>query len=125
MTIPQVDQGSACWCFTGTKFQSAAIYLLNQIAGGTLTKDQVEQNSACWCFTGVTFERAAIYLLAQIAAGGGGGSGGAGITNLALAGSEPPSDGSVTTYLVFDTSPGFGFFWYNSGTIGSPTWNNV
>jgi len=87
-----------------------------------MTKEQVEANSACWCFTGVTFERAAVYLLAQIAAGGGGG-GGAGITNMALGGGAPPNDGSVTTFLVYDTDSGF--FWYNSGTLVAPTWNNV
>lgn len=115
---------SKCWCFTGTNAQKAIVYLLNQIAGGTMTPAEVAENSACWCFTGVAFERAAVYLLAQILAGGGGGGGGvAGITNMALGGSEPPSDGSVTTKLVFDTDNSY--LWYNSGTVGSPTWNNV
>lgn len=88
-----------------------------------MTAAEVEQNSACWCFTGITFERAVAYLLEQIRAGGGGGGGGAVVTNLALGGSEPPSDGSVTTKIVFDTDTGF--LWYNSGTIATPTWNNI
>lgn len=86
-----------------------------------MTKEEVESNSRCWCFTGVTFERATIYLLAQIAAGGG--AGGSGITNMALGGVAPPTDGSVTTFLVFDSDTQF--FWYNSGTLGLPVWNNV
>lgn len=86
-----------------------------------MTKEQVEANSACWCFTGSTFERAAIYLLAQILANGGGGGGGGGITNGNYGGVAPAV--AVTTPFAFDTSTGF--LWYNSGTAGSPVWNNV
>lgn len=119
-----IESGSACYCMTGTVYERAVIYLLNQIAGGTLTPAQIEQNSACYCFTGTTFERAAIYLLAQIlAGGGGGGGGGSGVTNMALGGSAPPADGSVPTKIVFDTDTGQ--LWYNSGSIPTPTWNNV
>lgn len=121
--VSTVEAESACWCFTGTKAESAIVYLLNQIAGGTMTKEEVEANSACWCFTGITYNRAVVYLLAQILNGGGGGGGSSGVTNLALSGSQPPTDGSVTTKIVFDTDTGY--LWYNSGTVASPTWNNV
>lgn len=121
-TPAEIAAASPCFCFTGSRAQSAIIYLLNQIAGGTLSPSQIASNSACYCFTGTSFEKAAIYLL-SIISGGGGGGGGAGTTNLALGGSAPPSDGSITTYWVFDTNTGF--LWYNSGTIPAPTWNNV
>ena len=68
--------------------ESAIVYLLNQIAGGTMTKEQVEANSACWCFTGITYNRVVAYLLAQIAAGGGGGGGS---TNPVYTGAAPPA----------------------------------
>jgi len=90
-----------------------------------MTAAQVEQNSACWCFTGSTFERATVYLLAQIVTGGGGGPGGSPITNMNLGGVQPPVDGSVTTFFVYDTDPAFHFLWYNSGTLAAPVWNNV
>lgn len=64
------------------------------------------------------------YWLEQISiGGGGGGGGGSGVTKGNYAGVQPPVDGSVPTYLAFDTSSGF--LWYNSGTIAAPTWNNV
>jgi len=59
------------------------------------------------------------------ASGGGGGGGGAPATNANYGGVAPPTDGSVPTYFAYDTSPGTGYMWYNSGTIASPTWNNV
>ena len=124
MDAPTVEVNSACWCFTGIAKDRAIVYLLNQIAGGTMTAAEVEANSACWCFTGITFERAVAYLLAQIAAGGGGGGGGtAGTTNGNYAGVAPPVNGSVPTFFAYDTSTGF--LWYNSGTIAAPVWNNV
>ena len=124
MTAAEVESNSACWCFTGTKALSVIAYLLNQIEGSGMTKEEVEENSACWCFTGSTFDRVVTYLLAQIEAGGGGGGGGStAVTNSALAGNAPASDGSVTTKWVFDTDTGF--LWYNSGTLATPTWNNV
>lgn len=63
------------------------------------------------------------YWLEQISLGGGGGGGTSGVTKGAYGGVAPPVDGSVPTYLAFDT--GAGFLWYNSGTIAAPTWNNV
>jgi hypothetical protein len=62
------------------------------------------------------------YWLQQLA-GGGGGGGTAATTNGNYAGVAPPVDGSVPTFLAFDTSTGF--LWYNSGTIAAPVWNNV
>ena len=80
MEVPEVASNSRCWCFTGTNRDSAIVYLLNQIAGGTMTAEEVAENSRCWCFTGSAFERAVTYLLAQIQAGGGGGGGGSAFT---------------------------------------------
>lgn len=60
------------------------------------------------------------YWLEQISIGGGGTSS---VTKGAYGGLQPPVDGSVPTYLAFDTDTGF--LWYNSGTIAAPAWNNV
>lgn len=86
-----------------------------------MTAAEVEANSACWCFTGSTFERVVSYLLAQIESGGDGGT--SSVTKGVYGGLQPPVDGSVPTYLAFDTDTGF--LWYNSGTIAAPVWNNV
>lgn len=61
------------------------------------------------------------YLLNEIFTNGG--ANGNPYYNMALAGAQPPSDGSVPKYLVFDTDRGFK--WYNSGTLASPTWNSI
>lgn len=66
---------------------------------------------------------ASVQLLSEGAGGGGGTGGLAGTTNMNLGGVAPPTDGTVPTYRVFDLDTGFE--WYNSGTIASPTWNNV
>ena len=58
------------------------------------------------------------YWLQQISAGGGVG---ASVTKQALGGLAPGA--GITTPFVFDTDTGF--LWYNSGTSGAPTWNNV
>lgn len=59
------------------------------------------------------------YWLQQLVAG----SSGLAITNAALSGATPATDGSITTKWVFDTDTGY--LWYNSGTVATPTWNNV
>lgn len=118
MSVATIESDSACYCLTGTAFERAVIYLLNQIAGGTLTIGEIEANSACYCFTGITFERAAIYLLAQILAGGGGGGGGGNpVTDQALGGGAPTT---AATNIVFDTDTGQ--MWYSS-TKAAP-WSN-
>ncbi len=118
MTVAEVALLSKCWCFTGSNAQSAIIYLLNQIAGGTMTPAEVAVNSKCWCFTGSEFEKAASYLLDQIVEGGGGGGGSDPVDNQALGGVTPVSS---TKNFVFDTDTGF--LWYSS-TKAAP-WNNV
>ena len=60
------------------------------------------------------------YWLEQISVGGGGGGGGSPTDNQALGGLAPVAS---TKYFVYDTDTGF--LWYNSGTIGAPTWQNV
>lgn len=51
---------------------------------------------------------------------GGGGAGTSTKENLALGGAVPPVDGSVTAFEVYDTDTGN--FWYNKGTLASPSW---
>lgn len=59
--------------------------------------------------------------IAADGANGGGPSGGNPWVDMALGGLEPPVDGSVTKYQVYDTDTGLR--WYNnSGTIALPVW---
>jgi hypothetical protein len=41
-------------------------------------------------------------------------------TNMALNGAPPPTDGSVQSYLVYDTDKGYA--WYNRATLPAPVW---
>lgn len=53
--------------------------------------------------------------------GGGGGSSSGGVQILALGGTQPPTDGSVTKFTVKDSDTGW--FYFNSGTLAAPVWN--
>lgn len=118
MDVPTVESNSKCWCFTGTQAQGAMLYLLNQIAGGTMTAAEVQENSRCWCFTGIAFQRAMIYLLNQIMVGGGGGGG------LSFSTGTGSPEGSVVgspgdTY--WDTATGF-YYIKVTGTATNTGW---
>lgn len=118
--IDTIQDASKCYCLTGTAFERAVLYLLNQIAGGTMTLDEIQENSRCYCLTGVSYERAVLYLLSQIVAGGGGGGGGDPVDNQALGGANPPLVSS-SKYILRDTDSGF--MWYSA--TKAPPWSNI
>lgn len=120
MSKDTVAAGSSCYCFTGSSYNAAVVYLLNQIAGGTMDPTTIAANSHCYCLTGVQFERAVIYLLDQILAGGGGGGGSVGVTDGSGA---PPNDGTITTRFYRDTSVDPNEIWFNAGaSTAAPQW---
>lgn len=99
----------------------AQLYDLVVTSGGMSVPQLYSKMSAN---TGDSIHTSLVKIVALLNAYTGGGSAASsGTTNLALSGANPPSDGSVGTEFVFDTDTGF--LWYNSGTIASPTWNNV
>lgn len=97
----------------------AVLYLLNQIAGGTLSVQQIATNSRCYNLTGAQFERGVLYLLEQILINGGGG-GSVGVTD---GSGPPPDDGSILTRFYRDTSTNPNEIWFNGGaSVAVPEW---
>lgn len=130
--VQTLADDSACVtaCLSEKQLLALAVFLLwDQLNPGVpMTAAEVQtlsDESACImaCMSHKMLMAAMVQLLFEGGGGGGGGGASNGTTNMALAGLQPPTDGTVATKRVFDTDTGFS--WYNSGTIASPTWNSV
>ena len=66
---------------------------------------------------------AALCVIAGAMSGGGGAIGGNPFKVMALAGNEPPSDGTVDRYLVYDSDEEYR--WLNIATIAAPLWRPI